>query len=197
MGTTNKRRQTARARKWRLMDMFREALNVNSKGWTMLCTKWSMAVKSKQKLRYNRMKRFSGSIEVSPFWRARMKNKIAETVPILRSSWSSTAKNACMKHPIWWESPESIEVMPRTAMTVSHPRTIRYLVLVNNDSLLIVTKLRTFQIVRGDVNNESSLPFKDDWLNMRKTACSDKRINQNILNTYGTCSLIHWDSRST
>lgn len=66
IGATKRKAQTHKARMCRLRDGFRAALSDIKIGATILCKKCSRAVINKQKLRHNRMKRFSGESDVSP-----------------------------------------------------------------------------------------------------------------------------------
>lgn len=66
IGATSKKAQTHSARMCRLRDGFRAALSDIKIGATILCKKCSNAVIKRQKLRHNRMKRFSGDSDVRP-----------------------------------------------------------------------------------------------------------------------------------
>lgn len=70
IGATKRKAQTHKARMCRLRDGFRAALNDIKIGATILCKKCSRAVINRQKLRHNRIKRFSGESDVSPVCRA-------------------------------------------------------------------------------------------------------------------------------
>lgn len=122
------RKHTVRARPCLLIDIFLEALKEKSSGLTMLWIKCKIAVKSKQTLRYNLMNLFSDSIPVNPVWSAKMKKSIAETVPMLRSSGSSTNRKDCINDPTWLAIEDKMLVIPSTATTVSQPRMRRVFV---------------------------------------------------------------------
>lgn len=162
------RKHTVRARPCLLMDIFREALNEKSSGLTMLWMKCKIAVKSKQTFRYNLMNRFSGSMPVRPVCRAKMKKSIAETVPMLLSSGSSTKRNDCIKDPTWLATDERMLVMPSTATTVSQPRMRRVLVASHGFC---------------PSKNRQIIPVDAKWSAKMNTACSVNLVNQNTRNT--------------
>lgn len=66
IGATRRKAQTHKARMCRFRDGFRAALNDISIGATILCKKCNKAVINRQKLRHNRIKRFSGDNDVKP-----------------------------------------------------------------------------------------------------------------------------------
>lgn len=66
IGATKRKAQTHKARMCRFRDGFRAALNDIRIGATILCKKCRSAVINRQKLRHNRMNRFSGDSDVNP-----------------------------------------------------------------------------------------------------------------------------------
>ena len=60
-------------------------------GWTMLWTKWRIAVRSRQRFLQICWNLFSASIPVRPVWRARTKKRTAETLATDLSSSCSAA----------------------------------------------------------------------------------------------------------
>lgn len=86
-----------------------------------------------------------------------MKKSTPETVPMARSSASSSGKKLDTPSPSWVIIADSTEVMPTTATHVSQPRTRRYLVINTTwDQFSGYQKLAGCSSLRGTVKSDPS-----------------------------------------